>query len=132
MYLYIYIYIYFPILKLNVIVFKFKKLKSHKHSKGCVCKCMCVCVCACVCVVQKLGGQAVWLCFASCSVLPCVFRFLQCDAVCCRVCQSVLQFVAVCCSVIRFLQCRLWDWCYGVASVSRIDKIIGLFAEEPC
>ena len=55
----------------------------------------------------------------------------QCVAVCCSmlqyvaVCCSMLQCVAVCCSVLQSVsQCGER---YGVATVSRIDKIIGLF-----
>jgi len=78
-----------------------------------------------------------------CSVLQCVAvccSVLQCVAVCC----SVLQCVAVCCSV-RSLICYFALLCtfppmfllspitacrmraYGVATISRLLKIIGLF-----
>ena len=44
-------------------------------------------------------------------------------------CCSMLQCVAVCCSVLQFLHVSKPPVAteYGVASVSRIDKIIGLF-----
>jgi len=49
---------------------------------------------------------------------------LQCAAVCCR----VLQFVAVCCSVLQCAAvCCTHHKQYGVATISRIDKMIGLF-----
>ena len=70
-------------------------------------------------------SQSVAVCF---SVLQCVAvcrSVLQCVIVRCR----VLQCVAECCSM---LQCvTILDWlltiAHGVATVSRIDKIIGLF-----
>ena len=91
-----------------------------------------------------------------CSVLQCIAvccSVLQCVAVCCSVfqcvavCCSVLQCVPVCCSVSQcvavwrtVLQCDADKFvsnsmppraaiaeCYAVATVSRIDKIIGLF-----
>ena len=63
---------------------------------------------------------------ACCSVLQCVAVHCivrQCVAVCC----SVLQCVAVCCVE---LQCTSRIKAYGMASVSRIDKIIGLFSKR--
>jgi len=85
-----------------------------------------------------------------CSVLQCVAvgrSVLQCVAVCCSVlqcvavCCSVLPCVAVCCSVrmagaftsdpptqkeahVCFLEC------YGVATISRLLRIIGLFCKR--
>ena len=57
------------------------------------------------------------------SLLGVILGVLQCVAVCC----SVLQCVAVCCSV---LQCAVTMVVlyHGVATVSRIDKILGLFS----
>jgi len=86
------------------------------------------CVAGCCRVLQCV---AVW-----CSVVQCVAVCcspLQCVAVCC----SLLQSVAVCCSLLQ--GGAEWSWVarcvavcssmgqYGVATVSRIDKIIGLF-----
>ena len=59
----------------------------------------------------------------TCSVLQCgavCCSVLQCGAVCC----SVLQRVAVCCSIYRMCTSR---YRYGVATISRLLKIIGLF-----
>jgi len=75
-----------------------------------------------------------------CSVLQCVAvccSVLQCVAVCC----SVLQCVVVCCSVLHghsghsndthvnqiFIPRVPAHVCYGVATISRFLKIIGLF-----
>ena len=64
---------------------------------------------------------SVWQCAAVCCSV------LQCAAVCC----SVLQCAAVCCRVLQCAAvcCRVSNW-YGVATVSRIDKIIGLFCKR--
>jgi len=52
-----------------------------------------------------------------CSVLQCV-----------AVCYSVLQCVAECC---RVLQCVVFDGrYYGVATISRLLKIVGLFCKR--
>ena len=58
---------------------------------------------------------------------------LQCDAVCC----SVLRCVAVCCSVsVRkseegsFLDAYLQYYIYGVTTISRLHKKIGLFCKR--
>jgi len=84
----------------------------------CVCIYMCVCMCICIYVyILRMHGDVrastpYWQCVAVwCSVL-------QCDAVWC----SVMQRDAVWCSVLH--HCWLE---YGVATVSRIDKIIELF-----
>jgi len=79
-----------------------------------------------------------------CSVLQCVavcFSVLQCVAVCCSVlqcvavCCSVSQCVAVCCSVLQCIAViHIWSlFCiltYGVATISRLLKIIGLFCKR--
>jgi len=102
------------------------------------------------------GCCSVLQCVAVCySVLQCVAVYcsvLQCVAVCCSVlqcvavCCSVLQCVAACCSVLQCVKCfqtlpqfipqrhrrsykthesqNLW---YGVATISRLLQIIGLF-----
>ena len=86
------------------------------------------------CVLQRVA--------ACCSVLQCVAvccSVLQCVAVCCSVlqcasvCCSALQCVAVCCGVLQYgtvwcsvVQCGV-VCCYGVATISRLLKIIGLF-----
>jgi len=56
-----------------------------------------------------------------CNILH--YDMLQCVALCC----SVLHCVAVCCSV---LHCVARNRTYGVALVSRIDTIIGLFCKR--
>jgi len=90
----------------------------------------CVAVCCSVLQCDDDGEDVEWrqLC---CSALQCVTlccSVLQCVAVCC----SVLQCVAVCCSV---LQCNdddedvEWRLSYGVATISRLFEIIGLFCK---
>ena len=87
----------------------------------------CVAVCCSVFLSLALISVAkelsvLWLaqCVVCCSVLQCV-------AVCC----SVLRCVAVCCSVLQREQralCSLaHSCCYGVATMSRLHKITGLF-----
>ena len=65
-----------------------------------------------------------------CSVLQCVAvscSVLQCVAVCCR----VLQCVAVCCSVLLLVEFGiLLDLQDGLATMSRLLKIIGLFCKR--
>jgi len=73
-------------------------------------------------VLQHVSAR----CSVCCSVLQQVAvccSVLQCVAACC----SVLQRVAACCSVLFVL---LTGNDYGVALVSRIDKIIGLFCKR--
>ena len=81
-----------------------------------------------------------------CSILQCVAVcciVLQCVAVCCSVmqcaavCCSVLHSVAVCCSVsVRkseegsFLDAYLQYYIYGVTTISRLPKNIGLFCKR--
>jgi len=79
-----------------------------------------------------------------CSVLQCVAVYcivLQCAAVdcsafqCAAVCCSVLQCVAVCCSVLQCVAVRCsanneGSHYYGVATISRLLKIIGLFCKR--
>jgi len=68
-----------------------------------------------------------------CSVVQCVAvccSVLQCVAVCC----SVLQYVAVCCSVLQCVAVSSGVSAaagghrdYGVATISRLLPIVGLF-----
>ena len=90
-----------------------------------------------VCVLECVAG--------CCRVLQSVVRVFQCVAVycsalqCIAVCCSVLQCVAVCCSVLPSDLNRKGkgddglgravNHIYGVATISRIDKILGLFCE---
>jgi len=74
---------------------------------------------------SQIGAAKIFLDFFTvcCSVLQCV-------AVCC----SALQCVAVCCSVLQcmkawFAVLSTWSY-YGVATVSKIDWIIGLFCKR--
>jgi len=121
----------------------------------CVRVCVCVCV-ACLkqaqlshmCTLATTHDVAVCMCcsvlqFAvCCSALQCAcvavcdsVHVLQCVAVCmccsvlqCAVCCSVhvLQCVAVC-SVLQCLRSYVTTSDYGVATISRLLKIIGLF-----
>ena len=90
----------------------------------------------CVAVCCSVGVR----CAVCCSVLQCVAvccSVLQCVAVCCSVSQcvavrcSIGARCAVCCSQSQNNRRQGMNKCYGVASVSRIYKIIGLFAKEP-
>jgi len=57
---------------------------------------------------------------------------LQCAAVCC----SVLQRAAVCCSVLQRVAVEILKgqlnspYAYGVATISRLLKIVGLFCKR--
>ena len=82
-----------------------------------------------------------WLPFCQCAAVCC--SVLQCVAVCCSVlqrvavCCSVLQCAAACCSVLQDKSwlplseciCRCGS-CYGVATISRLLKITGLFCKR--
>ena len=68
----------------------------------CVCVCVCVCVCACVCV--------------------CVCVFV---CVCARVCVRVRAN-----SISTQKRPTCYPPCYGVATISRLLKIIGLFCKR--
>ena len=90
----------------------------------------------CCCVLRCVAGcSRVWQCVAACcSVLHCVAGcciVLQCDNACCSVLQSWQcvtvcdsQRVAVCCSV------HFPVYIYGVATTSRLLKIMGLFCKR--
>ena len=95
--------------------------------------------CAHSCVMQCVAVcGSVWQCAAVCySVSLCVAVCfgIVCGSVCCRnVCCSVLQCVAVCCSVVQCVavccSLLLTHSRYGVATTSRLLKIIGLFCER--
>jgi len=67
-------------------------------------------------------------------VLQCVAvccSVLQCVAVCCSVLQCVdpIRECAVCCSELQSIAVRTWPTAsiYGVATISRLLKITGLF-----
>jgi len=95
----------------------------------CVLQCVVVCCSVLSCVVlccSVLQGIAV-----CCRILQCVaacYCVLQCVAVCCSVSQCV-AVVALCCSV---LQCVALTSpaTYGVATISRLLKVIGLFCKR--
>jgi len=91
-----------------------------------------------------MGGFCSWLVYSvlqcvavCCSVLQCVAvccSVLQCDAVCC----SVLQCAADCCSVLQcvlilffILVSSMIEIVHGVATISRLLKLIVFFAKEP-
>jgi len=96
----------------------YAKLPVCVHVRVCMCSCMYVCVCVCVCVC--VGVCASWICsqltLADYANLPVCVHVCLCVRVCVCVCMCV--FVCVCVSWI----CR-----YGVATISRLLKIIGLF-----
>jgi len=114
----------------------------HVCVRVCVCVCVCVCACACVatCISTACGATAcAFLCVHVCVCL--------CALVCVRVhaCVRVRvpvwllvfpllavqrlgfspQFVTVCCSDLLHLLTS--SCCYGVATISRLLQIIGLF-----
>ena len=62
----------------------------------CVCVCACVCVCLCVCVWKK---PRLWDYVPFTLEAAHKYSVLQYVAVCCSVCCSVLQSVAVCCTL---------------------------------
>jgi len=81
-----------------------------------------VTVCYSVCVMS----QCVAVC---CSVLQCVAvccSVLQCVAVCCSVLQCVC-YVTVCCSVLQQDTVCMIRHGHGVATISRLPRIIRLF-----
>jgi len=111
-----------------------------------VLQCVAVCCSVLQCVEEKKVYQAgdvtlssVLQCVAvCCSVLQCVAvccSVLQCVAVCCSVlqcvavCHSALHSVAVCYSVLQGVEEK--D-VYGVATISRLFQIVGLFCERDC
>ena len=104
--------------------------------------CLCVCVFVCVCPFVCCGApcsvcSGVLACVAvRCRVLQCILQCVAvCVAVCCSVCCAVLWCVvvcvAMCChllhSVVFFFGMESCLFVYGLATISRLLKIIGLF-----
>jgi hypothetical protein len=92
----------------------------------CVCACvyMCVYVCACVCVCVCVCVRA---CGHACAVCMCVSVCI-CVRVCMRVCAWFHFLVSACAYTTGQIMSQ---YCYyGVASISRIDTIIGLFCKR--
>jgi len=94
-----------------------------------VLQCVAVCCSVLQCVVDRILQKL------DCVVVPVVHTVfvytLQCVAVCC----SMLQRVAAWCNASQTVNCVVFlivctTCAYGVASVSRIDKIIGLFCKR--
>jgi len=80
-----------------------------KYIRTCLfCACMCVCMCVCLYV----------------CVYVCVF---VCVYVCVCVCMCVCMRELVCVIHVYIIHAHACNVCCGVATVSRIDKIIGLF-----
>jgi len=117
----------------------------------CVCVCLCVCLCVCVCVCVRRCSRSLrsygchfdeishnvktkWDPFFSTlmnfSYFQCKFLELVCELEmptrvhdCSRALQSLVELV-------RILLCIQFSEMYGVASISRIDKIVSLFCKR--
>jgi len=95
--------------------------------------CMCVCVaylCVCgLCLCVSVGFTCMWVVYVGvCSLCVCVYHVCVCG-----LCVCVWFYVCVCCLCVS--SCTLLTpfgslTCYGVALVSRINKIIGLFCKR--
>ena len=112
---------------------------QHAHSGEisrkwvCVCVCMCACVC-CVCVCV-----CVFVCVCVCVCVWVCVRVCLCLCLCLFVCLFVCVYVCVCACVCacvlcckRFLESQLNNryTTHGVATISRLLKIIGLFCKR--